>query len=73
MIYCTRELSNLHEFYCSTVCENKRNYICCPFRKTAQIQLTLHGNPADNTPVVLAKRRRRALQNPNKFIPEHTK
>ena len=67
IIFCSREQTNHEQFYCQVVCENKRNWATCPFRKTAQIQLDLSGNPIATTPPILAKRRRKALQNPGKY------
>ena len=68
-IFCAREQENREEFFCQVVCENKRTWYTCPFRRTAQIQLDLYGKPIEGTPSVLVKRRRKALQNPNKYLP----
>ena len=68
MIFCARDQKNREQFYCQIACENKRNWYQCPFRKPAQIQLDLFGNPISTTPPILAKRRRKALQNPGKYI-----
>jgi len=68
MIFCSREQTNYEQFFCQTVCENRRNWDKCPFRKTAQIQLDISGNPIATTPPILAKRRRKALQNPGKYL-----
>lgn len=68
MIFCARDQTNYELFYCQIVCENKRNWDTCPFKKTAQIQLDLFGNPIASTPSILAKRRRKALQNPGKYL-----
>lgn len=68
MIFCSRDQKNYEEFFCQVACENKRNWNVCPFRKTAQIQLDLFGQPISTTPAILAKRRRKALQNPGKYL-----
>ena len=67
-IFCARDQRNYELFYCQIGCENKRNWERCPFRKIAQIQLDLFGNPIPSTPPILAKRRRKALQNPGKYL-----
>ncbi len=69
MIYCLKEHRNVEIFYCEVVCENKHNYIRCPFRKTAQIQLDLWGKPIDETPALLAKQRQKMMKNPDKYHP----
>ena len=69
-VFCSRDQENREEFYCQVACENKRNWDTCPFRKTAQIQLDLYGNPIAGTPSILVKRRRKALQNPEKYFPD---
>lgn len=68
MIFCSRDQNNYEQFFCRVACENKRNWDACPFRKTAQIQLDLSGQPISTTPNILAKRRRKALQNPDKYL-----
>lgn len=68
MIFCSRDQKNYELFYCQVGCENKSNWHQCPFRKTAQIQLDLSGNCISTTPPILAKRRRKALQNPGKYL-----
>ena len=68
MIFCSRDQINREKFYCQVACENKRNWDACPFRKTAQIQLDLSGNCISTTPPILAKRRRKALQSPGKYL-----
>ena len=68
MIFCSRDQTNREQFFCKVVCENKRNWDTCPFRKTAQIQLDLSGKCISTTPPILAKRRRKALQNPGKYL-----
>ena len=67
-VFCSRDQENREEFYCQVACENKRNWDTCPFRKTAQIQLDLYGNPIAGTPSILVKRRRKVLQNPGKYF-----
>ena len=67
-VFCARDQENREEFYCQVVCENKRNWDTCQFRKPAQIQLDLYGNPIASTPAILVKRRRKALQNPGKYF-----
>ena len=69
-IFCTRDQANREEFYCQVACENKRNWDTCPFRRTAQIQLDIYGNPISDTPAILVKRRRKVLQNPEKYFPD---
>ena len=69
-VFGAREQENREEFYCQVACENKRNWDTCPFRKTAQIQLDLYGNPIASTPAILVKRRRKVLQNPEKYFPD---
>ena len=68
MIFCSRDQTNYEQFYCQVACENKRNWEVCPFRKTAQIQLDLYGQPIVTTPAILAKRRRKVLKNPGKYL-----
>jgi hypothetical protein len=72
MIFCSRDQTNYEQIFCQVACENKRNWDACPFRKPAQIQLDLSGKPVGTTSVilakfVLAKRQRKALQNPGKW------
>lgn len=68
MIFCSRDQRNREQIYCRVACENKRNWDACPFRKSAQIQLDLSGQPIATTPAILAKRRRKGLQNPGKYL-----
>ena len=68
MIFCSRDQTNYEQFFCQVACENKRNWDTCPFRKSAQIQLDLSGRPIATTPPILAKRRRKAMQNPGKYL-----
>ena len=68
MIFCSRDQTNYEQFFCQLACENKRIWNVCPYRKTAQIQLDLYGQPIETTPAILAKRRRKALKNPGKYI-----
>lgn len=68
MIFCSRDQTNREQFYCQVACENKRNWDTCPFRKIAQIQLDLSGNPISTTPAILAKRRRKVLKNAGKYL-----
>lgn len=73
MIFCSRDQKNYELFYCQVGCENKSNWYQCPFRKSPQIQLDLSGQPISTTPPILAKRRRKALQNPGKYFTDGVK